>query len=290
MPAYWFVYFRRRAAWSENHETINQIPPPPHKLTALAAALLLAVSAVTAQAQGLPEISIRIETAFQNIAETVVQSCTSETGGLPVEIRASRGAQGVTVNTLAYTVSGYNRLYDRNVPVYISPNNQGPVVFRSRGAATYTGNSTNWFRLAAFSGGAGSPCFPDDLLITGESVIQVVLMPGTGYTINPDMRSVLINVDDENGEECSNGNHITASGGRLYKVQNGNLNDTCVCSNKSLAAIDEPYDGYTPLTPDGLNEDPVVYGDIPTYGESSLKWVTDTTNYCKDSPYQRPGG
>ncbi len=229
-----------------------------------------------AMAQVLPEISIRHSDGITEdiaFAETIVQPCNSTSrGGLPVEMRASRGAQGVTVNTMAFLVSGHNRLFDVNVPVYISPTNEGPVVFRSRGAATYTGNSTNWFRLSQFSGGAGSPCFPDDRLITDDSVIEVVLMPGNGYTINPDMRSVLLTVEDDSEEQCANMAHITRMGGLLYKVRGGNLNDTCVCANQSRVVAAGIADG-----------------ESESYATTALTWRTDSTNYCSDSPYRRPG-
>ncbi len=51
---------------------------------------------------------------------------------MPVEIQASSSANGVTVNTMAFTASGHDRFFDLNVPTYISPINRGSVVFRSR--------------------------------------------------------------------------------------------------------------------------------------------------------------
>ena len=50
-----------------------------------------------------------------------------------------------------------------------------------------------------------------------------------------------------------------------------------------------PYDGYTPLTSEGSNlrdhEKAVLFNDIPSYGQSSLNWTNDSTDYCADSPY-----
>ncbi|MCY4340989.1 MAG: hypothetical protein OXE48_06445 [Gammaproteobacteria bacterium] len=123
-----------------------------------------------------------------------------------------------------------------------------------------------------------------------SSIITIRLMSVAGFTIDRNRASAraFIRGDDR----CNSPNSNGLNGGIVYKFRNGSMNDSCVCSNKSLAAIDEPHDRYRPLTPGerGLNHDPVVYGDIPTYGESSLKWLTDTTDYCKDSPYQKPGG
>ena len=39
---------------------------------------------------------------------------------MPVEIKASQGAQGVTVNVMAHTVSGYDRFRNLGVPVYLN--------------------------------------------------------------------------------------------------------------------------------------------------------------------------
>ncbi len=194
--------------------------------------------------QMLPEISIDYADGVsetQAFAETIVQPCNNTArGGLPVQIRASRPANGVTVNTMAFTVSGYDRLRDHGVPPYVDPSaqNGGPVVYRPSGAATYTGNSTGWFRLNQFSGGRGSPCFPNDVLITDDTVIEVVLMPGNGYTINPDMRSVRLTVEDDSEEACDNLEEIgrramSSNAPLLYKVRNGNLNDTCICATEA---------------------------------------------------------
>jgi len=31
-------------------------------------------------------------------------------------------------------------------------------------------------------------------------------------------------------------------------------------------------------------------GETESYATTVLKWRTDSTNYCPDSPYRRPGG
>ena len=188
--------------------------------------------AAPVRAQVLPEISLRADPLFQaGYAESAV-ICNSTSGGLQVQIRASRPANGVTVNTYAYTVSGYDRLRNHGVVAYLEDGET--LTYRSRGAATYTGNSTSWFSLAEFSDGAGSPCFPNDKLITSDSVIRVVLLPGAGYTINPDMRQVETIVKDNNEEDCDDVGHIDRNDGILYKVTgNGSLGSyggTCICS------------------------------------------------------------
>ncbi len=99
---------------------------------------------------------------------------------MPVEIKASQGAQGVTVNVIAHTVSGYDRFRNLGVPAYLNESGNFQYgVYRQRTAATYTTNSTDWTDLNSFSNNTGSPCFKNDNLITGSSVVRVVLLPGT---------------------------------------------------------------------------------------------------------------
>jgi len=138
----------------------------------------------------------------QSIAETLIHNCNQLQGGLPVEIKASRDPGGVTVNIIAYHVSGYNRLYDRNVPVWLTPGQDASNVYRSRTSITYTNNSTNWRRLNSSSNRTASLCFPDDRLITGPSTMRVALMGGSGYTINPNMPTVDITVTDDGTDDC----------------------------------------------------------------------------------------
>ncbi|MCY4206349.1 MAG: hypothetical protein OXD29_00140 [Roseovarius sp.] len=95
------------------------------------------------------------------------------------------------------------------------------------------------------------------------------LPSGTGYTINPDMASVEIQVADDSNGECSHEAHIDR-GGILYKMNN-NPNDTGVRANKS----------------------PVVKGGIAgceskSYATTELKWRTDSTRTTAWTPCQRP--
>ncbi len=150
------------------------------------------------------------------------------------------------------------------MPTYISPANMGTAVFRSEGKATYTGNSTGWHSLARFGPGAGSPCFPDDRLIIGESTVVVILMPGTGYTVNPALREVQIMITDDSNDRCTV-EDLQPNGGFAYKVIGGDLSNMCVCQAAKPEWAGRIVDG-------------VQFG------------LTDSTNYCPDSPCQGPGG
>ncbi|MCY4149404.1 MAG: hypothetical protein OXF73_08705 [Gammaproteobacteria bacterium] len=117
-----------------------------------------------------------------------------------------------------------------------------------------------------------------------NSGITVRLMSVAGFRIdrNRDSAKAFVRGNDQ----CTRPDGNALNGGVVYKFRNGNLNDSCVCSEKSLVEV-TPHDSYTPLKPGrgGLNRPAVVYGEIPTYGQSSLNWTNDSTDYCEDSPY-----
>ncbi len=234
--------------------------------------------ATPAGAQVLPEISLRVTPGFGIINESTVGRCNSGSG-FSVGIRASSDAEGVTVNILAHTVSDHDRFRDYGVPAYIETT---PAVYRSR--TQVTSPTTLWAELnsSTFSG-MGSPCFADDLLITGSSVVRVILMPGTGYTVNPDMRSVDITVRDTPGESCASPDN--APGGKYYMPhpQGGLKWGVCTCAEEG------PWHPQYRLV-DGnrvwVNKGDDGYDEA--YGEKQRAWRADTTNYCPDSPYQGP--
>ncbi len=206
---------------------------------------------------------------------------------MPVQIKASQDASGVTVNVMAHTVSGHDRFRDLGVPAYV---NRG--VYRSRTTATFASNSTSWVDLNSLSGNTGSPCFPDDNLITGESVIRVVLLPGTGYTINPNMRMAEVVIWDGPGEECSRvrGNQ------KLYMPhpQGGMAWGVCTCAAQSQhPSVRRALDRTIPTPGDdgryGTDDDGTTPAPAPSEGFLSnlAKQFHDPSYlYCEGSPYR----
>ncbi|MCY4200370.1 MAG: hypothetical protein OXF31_11290 [Gammaproteobacteria bacterium] len=59
----------------------------------------------------------------------------------------------------------------------------------------------------------------------------------------------------------------------VYRFRNGNMNDSCVCMSKSSVVAAGIADG-----------------ESESYATTALNWRTDSTDYCPESPYQRPGG
>ncbi len=241
-------------------------------------------------AQVLPEISLRIVSGFSIINESLVGRCDIS-NGLPVQIRASSNPQGVRVNIFAYTVSGHDRFKNYGVPAYIE---RTPAVYRQRSQVSYTSNMTGWAELNSF-GGTGSPCFPDDLLITGSSVVRVVLMRGAGYTINPNMQSVDITVRDTPGESCASPNNAT--GGKYYMPhpQGGLAWGVCTCAAASLHPdVRGALDDRTVPTPGpdgqwGTDDDGTTTAPPPStefLSNLGRQFHDPSHLYCEESPYK----
>ncbi len=265
------------------HSIPVRFSSPRRRIARLSAAAALAVTmgiAMPTAAQVLPEISLRITPGYSVTNESLIGRCAVD-NGLPAQIRASSNAQGVSVNIFAYTVSGHDRFRDYGVPAYMEGSR---AVYRQRSQARYTSNNTNWADLNSSSfSGAGSPCFADDLLITGDSVVRVVLMRGTGYTINPNMRSVDITVRDTPNERCDLPSNTP--GGKYYMPhpQGGLAYGVCTCSAEG------PWYPQQRLVNGNrvwVNKGDDDYDEA--YGAVQRGWRSDTTNYCPGSPYQGP--
>ncbi len=243
-------------------------------------------------AQVLPEISLRITPGYAITNESLIGRCTVD-NGLPAQIRASSNAQGVSVNIFAHTVSGHDRFRDYGVPAYIEQGSN--TVYRQRSQARYTNNNTNWAELnSSLFSGAGSPCFADDLLITGNSVVRVFLMPGTGYTINPNMRSVDITVRDTPNEKCASPNN--APGGKYYMPhpQGGLAWGVCTCAAASLHPdVRRALDRTVP-TPGrdgryGTDDDGTMPAPPPStefLSNLGRQFHDPSHLYCEESPYK----
>ena len=104
-----------------------------------------------------------------------------------------------------------------------------------------------------------------------SSTITIRLMSVAGFTIDRNMDSATAFVRGNDSCHRPDGNAL--NGGVVYKFRNGNMNDSCVCMSKSSVVAAGIADG-----------------ESESYATSSLKWRTDSTDYCANSPYQRPGG
>ncbi|MCY3983839.1 MAG: hypothetical protein OXE85_07970, partial [Roseovarius sp.] len=163
--------------------------------------------------------------------------------------------------------------------------------FRNHGVQVLLGDGENLNNIpsnviTANTGAAGTSvllpglCVADDRIDprpegntdgNSSSAITIRLMSVAGFTIDRNRNSAKAYVRGD--DRCHQPDSNSLNGGVVYKFRNGNMNDSCVCMSKSSVVAAGIADGET-----------------ESYAKSSLKWRTDSTDYCKDSPYQRPGG
>ncbi|MCY4282054.1 MAG: hypothetical protein OXE03_03920, partial [Gammaproteobacteria bacterium] len=104
-----------------------------------------------------------------------------------------------------------------------------------------------------------------------SSIITIRLMSVAGFTIDRNRASAQAFI--RGNDSCHQPDRNALNGGIVYKFRNGNMNDSCVCMSKSSVVVAGIADG-----------------ESESYATTALKWRTDSTDYCMDSPYQRPGG
>ena len=250
-------------------------------MTAIASALVAMVMAAPVHAQMRPTVTINGgPTDGTDLRENQSGDSTGCVSGLDV-VFSRNATQDTTVRVMLRSLSGHDYFRKHGVQAFYI---EGVDV------ANVTG-TIQTFTMPSGLGTRGLPsgfsvCWLDDIIDSGftSSQFEMRVLPIPGYDTSNAVRTYNIMENDDCGQPN------LAPGGVVYQFRNGNMNDSCVCANKSLVEV-TPYDGYTPLTPgeDGLNQPAVVYGNIPTYGQSSLKWTNDSTDYCEESPYQRPG-
>ena len=162
--------------------------------------------------------------------------------------------QDTEVRVIALTRSGHRRFYDYGVDVYLDDPND-PI--RSSTTVTITAGDSSYSGLQT----ADPICWADDHLVTGDSEVEVVIVGGAGYQVNPAANSFTVTITED--DDCANpGDH------RVYVPIGGNMNNTCVCITKAKFIADS--------------------GESESYLKTAHKWRTYSTKYCPESPYQGP--
>ncbi|MCY4196175.1 MAG: hypothetical protein OXD33_04540 [Rhodobacteraceae bacterium] len=123
-------------------------------------------------------------------------------------------------------------------------------------------------------------CWPDDTLVTGESVVEVALLGGAGYRVDPGMNRGTITITED--DDCANPGAHT-----LDMPIGGNLNTTCVCRTRAVAA--ELYPGLVQLANGNPWDHTVDDYYVTINGNRALRSSTDSSNSCPESPDQGPG-
>ena len=128
------------------------------------------------------------------------------------------------VRVLARTRSGHDRLRDYGVPIFIDEDD--PRTIRSLTTVNIPAN-TRVLRSVQRSGSPGPLCWKDDYLVTGDSEVEVFIVGGSGYWVNPASRVRFTIKEDD---DCTRpGDDL------LYKPINGNFNRMCLCATAAKA-------------------------------------------------------
>ncbi len=254
-------------------------------LPACAAALAatLALSAAPAVAQ-MPTLGIGWTTS----GDRTGQSVEDQDGGCLVNIslRRSIGAGNLTVNLMAHTVSGPDRLRDHGVPTYMA---DGSAEIKTRSEFRQTVSAGTWTTVAA----GGRICHGNDRVEQIPSVIRVLLMPGAGYRVDPNRRWIDITVIDM--DNCAMPDDRTENGGVVYQFnESGGAWGTCTCATESQhPSVRRALDRTIPTPGDdgryGTDDDGTT--DAPPASTALLRSLAGNFHdpsylYCEESPYK----
>ena len=99
------------------------------------------------------------------------------------------------------------------------------------------------------------------------SVIEIQLVSVSDFSIDFASSRARYAIPDE--DYCTRPDFLTQNQGKVFQIRNGR---TCTCTRKSTIVMQ------------GIGS-----GETESYATSALNWRIDSTNYCPDSPYQRPG-
>ncbi len=173
------------------------------------------------------------------------------------------------VRVLALTRAGHDRLRDYGVPVYMDETDTRTI----RSLATVTLPARSREKLSPQS--LDPICWRNDHLDTGDSVVEIVIVNGAGYRVSPTQNSITFTIKED--DDCANPGNRT-----VYVPIGGNMNNTCVCRTRAVAASLYPgsVTGITHTIDDYY---------VSINGNRSLRSSTDRSNYCPESPYQGPG-
>ena len=258
------------------HETIVNTPPLEF-LTALVAALMALLMAVPAWAQ-VPTVGMSGFTANQCAGGCPEQNTACTQANINIGVGVGFGnltpRTDLEVRLLALTRSGHNRFRDYGVPVYVDEDDSR--VIRSLTTVTIPAGSDSNHGVQI----SDPICWRNDHLVTGDSEVEIVIVGGAGYRVDPSRNGLVFTIVED--DDCANPGSDT-----LYVPMGGNMNNTCVCRTRAVAA--ELYPGSVKQA-DGQDWDHTVDDYYVTInGNRSLRSSNDQSRYCPESPYQGPG-
>ena len=204
--------------------------------------------------------------------------CRQVEGNISIGIGISDGSiappTDIEVRVLAWTRSGHDRFRDYGVPIYIDETDTR--VIRSSATVTIPAGSTSKLSPQTMD----PICWRNDFLDTGDSEVEIVIVGGNNYRVDPLRNSLVFTIKED--DDCANPGNRT-----VYVPIGGNMNNTCVCRTRAVAA--QLYPGSVQQA-DGSDWTHTVDDYYVTInGNRSLRSSNDQSNYCPESPYQGPG-
>ena len=240
---------------------MNRLTPPPKILATLAAALVATLIATLASAQ---TIGLKPRDGeFETFVTMERDKCMMERNGDLRLISTTNIPSGTEVQYLVRTVEGHDVFRNHGVQAWLAQGNN---------LSELPGNVITGMTSAS---GTDVPlpglCWADNRIdgSRGEqfyAVIEIQLVRVSGFSIDFATSSARYAITYE--DYCFDPTLLPQNQGKVFQIRNGR---TCTCTRKST-----------------IVQQGIAAGETESYATTALNWRTDSTNYCPDSPYQRP--
>ena len=228
-------------------------------LVALGIAGLLPLAA-SAQTIGFKE---RTQAVFEGSYTYEIVKCMTDGPNHLRLVSETNIPSGTEVTYVVRTVEGHDIFRNHGVQVLLAPGSTLSELPGNVITATTDADGTD-VHLPGL-------CWADNRIDGSRpprfySVIEVSLVSVGGFSIDfPSSRARYIIADND---QCDKPHVISANMGKVFQIRNGR---TCTCTTKSTIVLGG-----------------IAQGENESYATTALNWRTDSTNYCPDSPYQRP--
>ena len=237
------------------------------RLATFAAAALVAMlmaAPVAAQTIGFKE---RTSNDFNNSITFERNKCMMEADGHLKLTSTTNIPSGTQVQYLVRTVEGHDIFRNHGVQAWLA---EGSTLSELKGNVITAATSVSGTEVYL-----PGLCWADNRIDGSRgsghrgqyyAVIEIQLVSVRGFSIDFARSSARYVIGDE--DYCHNPNYLSQNQGRVYRIRNGR---TCTCTTQST-----------------IVRQGIAAGETESYATSALNWRTDSTNYCPESPYQRP--
>ncbi len=263
----------------------------------LAAAAVLALPAAPALAQGLPVVELVVsDTEISEGYDCTAVGAFQINAGVQADGSPLPGGR-LEFRVAAITTSGHNRFADPHGHTTMQGTASSKFLNKADGSGLIAAKNSSIkgfadMTLTSKTIASTGLCWGDDNLATGDSLVEVVVLNGPGYTVHPTKGRKSFTIRDN--DSCSN--PTAATGGVVYRM---NGSSTCICATESRVsdvrrALKPITRSFTTAGPDGIfgNADDVTESrELTPSSPGFLKQLAAQFHdpsylYCKDSPYK----